>query len=126
MATALGQSTAIIQTERGLTISGTRITLYDVMDYLKAGYPATLIREKLCLSDAQTNDALEYIAKHRAEVDAEYEEVLQAAVENRRYWETRNRDHFAQIAAMPHKPGQGQAALRTKLQAWKNRLDADA
>jgi hypothetical protein len=27
---------AIIRTERGLTISGNRITLYDVMDYVKA------------------------------------------------------------------------------------------
>ena len=33
-----GQS-VIIRTERGLTIAGTRITLYDVMDYLKAQYP---------------------------------------------------------------------------------------
>ncbi len=37
-----GQS-AIIRTERGLTIAGTRITLYDVMDYLKAQYPPKLI-----------------------------------------------------------------------------------
>jgi hypothetical protein len=27
---------AIIRTERGLTIAGTRITLYDVMDYVTA------------------------------------------------------------------------------------------
>ena len=31
---------AIIRTERGLTISGTRITLYDVMDYVKSQYPS--------------------------------------------------------------------------------------
>jgi len=34
----------IIRTERGLTISGTRITLYDVMDYLTAKYPPKFIR----------------------------------------------------------------------------------
>ena len=28
----------IIRTERGLTISGTRLTLYDVIDFLKAEY----------------------------------------------------------------------------------------
>lgn len=32
-----GQPT-IIRTERGLTIAGTRITLYDVMDYVTAQY----------------------------------------------------------------------------------------
>ena len=35
---ANGQA-GIIRTERGLTIEGTRITLYDVMDYVTAQYP---------------------------------------------------------------------------------------
>jgi hypothetical protein len=35
---------AIIRTERGLTIAGTRITLYDVMDYVTAQYPAKFIQ----------------------------------------------------------------------------------
>jgi len=30
---------AIIRTDRGLAIAGTRITLYDVRDYVKAQYP---------------------------------------------------------------------------------------
>lgn len=33
---------SIIRTERGLTIARTRITLYDVIDYLKAQYPPSL------------------------------------------------------------------------------------
>jgi hypothetical protein len=66
---------AIIRTERGLIIAGTRITIYDV-------------------------------------VEAQYQEVLQTAEEIRRFWEERNRDRLAQIAAMPPKPGQ--EAL------WKN------
>ena len=36
---------AIIRTERGLSIAGTRITLYDVMDYLKAQYPRKFIHD---------------------------------------------------------------------------------
>ena len=80
---AVSEAPSIIQTERGLTISGTRITLYDVMDYLTAGYPAMLIRKKLCLSDAQVEAALRYIETHQAEMDAEYEEVLKIAEENR-------------------------------------------
>jgi hypothetical protein len=34
---------AITRTERGLTISGTRITLYQIMDYIHANYPRHLI-----------------------------------------------------------------------------------
>ncbi|WP_333204305.1 hypothetical protein [Microcoleus sp. S28C3] len=33
------EQTAIIRTERGLTIAGTRITIYDIMDYVTAQYP---------------------------------------------------------------------------------------
>jgi len=121
MTLASNGQAAIIRTERGLTIADTRITLYDVMDYFTAGYPAKLIREKLCLTDAQVNAALAYIEAHQAEVEAEYQEVLQLAEDNRQYWEERNREHFARFAAMP--PKSGQEALRAKLQAWKDRLE---
>jgi uncharacterized protein (DUF433 family) len=114
----------IVRTERGLTIAGTRITLYDVMDYLKAQYPPKLIREKLGLNEAQIHSALTYIDTHCAEVEAEYQECLQTAVEIRQYWEERNRERFAEIAAMPPKPGQ--EALRAKLQTWKARIEAQS
>lgn len=113
---------AIIRTERGLTIAGTRITLYDVMDYFTAGYPAKLIREKLCLTDAQVDVALSYIEAHKTEVEAEYQQVLQIAEDNRKYWEERNREHFAHLTETPPKPGQD--AIRAKLQAWKDRLES--
>lgn len=90
------------------------------MDYLTAGYPAKLIREKLSLSDRQITAALSYIEAHQAEVEAEYQEVLQIAQENQQYWENRNREHFARLATKPPKPGQ--EALRAKLQAWQERL----
>ncbi len=114
----------IVRTERGLTIAGTRITLYDVMDYLKYQYPPKLIREKLGLNDEQIHSALAYIDTHSAEVEAEYQECLQTAVEIRQYWEERNRERFAKIADMPPKPGQ--EALRAKLQAWKARIKAQS
>src|ERR687883_658108 len=56
----------IICTERGLTIAGTRTTLYDIMDYLKADWPPSLIQHWLMLSESQMRDALAYIAAHRA------------------------------------------------------------
>lgn len=111
---------AIIITDRGLTISGTRITLYDVMDYVTAQYPAKYIRNMLNLTDEQINAALSYIEANRAEVEAEYQTVLQEAEEIRQYWEERNRERIAQIRALPAKPGK--EAVRAKLQAWKEKL----
>ena len=103
--TSNGQS-GIIRTERGLTIAGTRITLYDVMDFLKAQYPPKLIRDKFNLTNEQIDAALSYIEVNRSQVEAEYQEVLVTREEIRQYWEERNREHFARIATMPRKPGQ--------------------
>jgi uncharacterized protein (DUF433 family) len=120
MATSSAGQPEIVRTERGLAIAETRITLYDVMDYFTAGYPAKLIREKLYLTDAQTSAALSYIEAHQAEVESEYQQVLQIAEDNRQYWQERNQEHFARLAAIPPKPGQ--ETIRAKLQAWKDRL----
>ncbi len=124
MASSSNGNATIIRTERGLAIAGTRITLYDVMDYLKSQYPPRLICEKLGLNDVQIHSALTYIDTHQAEVEAEYQECLQTAVEIRQYWEERNREQFAKIAAMLPKPGQED--LWAKLQTWKARIEAQS
>jgi uncharacterized protein (DUF433 family) len=123
MTAASSNESSIIRTERGLTIAGTRITLYDVMDYLSASYPPKLIREKLCLTNEQVDSALSYIETHQAEVKTEYQEVLKIAEDNRQYWEEHNRDRFTQLAARSNK--QDREDLRTKLQAWKDRLESN-
>lgn len=114
MTPASSEQVAIVRTERGLTISGTRITLYDVMDYLKAQYPPKFIRDAFDLTDQQIHTALAYIAMHRTKVEAEYQEVLQAAAETQQYWEEKNRERFARIAAIS--PRLDYAAVRAKLQ----------
>ena len=43
----------VIRTERGLTIAGTRKTLYQVMDCLKEAWPPTLIQSWLDLTERQ-------------------------------------------------------------------------
>lgn len=111
----------VIRTERGLSIAGTRITLYDVMDYISANWPPKLIRDRLNLTDQQLADVMAYLVDHRAEVEAEYRDVLQEAQENRQYWEERNRERLTQIAALPPKPGQ--EALREKLREWKAQIE---
>ncbi len=110
----------VVRSSRGLSIAGTRITLYSIMDYVKAGRSPELIRDHFRLTIKQTADVLDYIKTHRAEVEAEYQQVLKEAEEERQYWEERNRERLAQIAAMPPKPGQEK--IRAKLQAAKERL----
>ncbi|BAZ79902.1 MAG: DUF433 domain-containing protein [Sphaerospermopsis kisseleviana] len=120
MKTVYNGQSGIIRTERGLIIAGTRITLCDVMDYVKAQYPPKLIREKLGLSDAQVNVALDYIENHAVEIEAEYQEFLQKSAEIRQYWQEKNRERFAKIATQPAKVGQED--LRAKLQSWQERI----
>ncbi len=115
---------AIIRTERGLTISGTRITLYDVMDYVTAQYPPKFIRSLFDLTEDQINAALSYIETNRPEVEAEYQLVLKQAEENRQYWEEHNREHFAHVAAMP--PKSGREALWAKLREQKAKHELEA
>jgi uncharacterized protein (DUF433 family) len=83
---------AIIRTERGLTISGSRITLYDVMDYVKAQYPAKFIQGLFELTDEQINAALSYIELNRDTVEVEYAQVVREAEDLQAYYANQNRD----------------------------------
>jgi uncharacterized protein (DUF433 family) len=116
------EQTGIIRTERGLTIAGTRITIYDIMDYVTAQYPPKFIRGLFDLTEQQINDALTYIEENRALVEAEYQQVLKEAEELRLYYEEKNRDLIAKIAAMPPKPGT--EAAWEKLRAAKAKREA--
>ena len=120
MTETVDRQPTVVRTDRGLSIAGTRITLYSIMDYVKEDWPPKLIQDLFNLTDKQITDVMDYIETHRAEVEAEYEVVLQQAEENRQYWEARNRERLAKIAAMPPKPGQEE--IREKLQAAKARL----
>ena len=117
MTSAFNEQSPVIRTERGLTIAGTRITLYDVMDYVTAQYPPRFIRAMLSLTDEQIDAALSYIHMHRVAVEAEYQTVLQEAKELQQYWEEQNRELYNKIATKRPKPGT--EAIRTKLQAAK-------
>lgn len=124
MAPTSNKQVSIIRTERGLTIAGTRITLYDVMDYMTEHYPPKFIRAMLSLTDEQVNAALSYIESHRTEVEAEYQVVLKEAEELRLYYEEQNRDLIARIAAKPPKPGT--EAIRAKLRAERAKFESPA
>jgi uncharacterized protein (DUF433 family) len=124
MKTVSKEQAAIIRTERGLAIAGTRITLYDLMDFITAGYPLKFIRDQFDLTNEQFEAAMSYITANRTEVGEEYQNLLQETEENRKYWEERNRERFARIAKMPPPPGM--EAAWEKLQREKARLDSKA
>lgn len=109
----------IDRTERGLVVEGTRITLYSIMDYIKEGWPPKLIRDWLDISDQQIAAVYKYIDDNREAVEAEYEEVVRSDEETRLYWEERNREHFARVAAMPPPPGKEH--LRARLEELRRR-----
>ncbi len=66
----------IIDRGRGPEIAGTRITVYDVLDYLREEWPAKEIAWLFHLSTDQVDAAVRYIEEHKAEVMADYDEML--------------------------------------------------
>jgi uncharacterized protein (DUF433 family) len=62
---------------RGPEIYGTRITVYDIMDYLKLGWHHTAIASWLRISSYQVLAAIKYIEEHKEEVEAEYKIILE-------------------------------------------------
>jgi hypothetical protein len=113
---ALTATSVVVRTGRGLSVAGTRVTLYQVMDFLKAGYLAALIRNRLNLSDEQMQGVIAYLEMHRTEVEAEYEQVLREAEANQNYWTERNRERLQKTKAASELDI---TALRAKLRAAK-------
>jgi uncharacterized protein (DUF433 family) len=67
----------IVNHGRGPAVAGTRITVYDVMDYYKHGWRADQIVEALPrLSVADVQAAIDYIEAHKDEVTAEYQRII--------------------------------------------------
>ncbi|PYT04254.1 MAG: DUF433 domain-containing protein [Acidobacteria bacterium] len=110
----------IVRTERGLSIAGTRITIYQLMDCLKANRPTSVIKDLFRLTDEQMSGVLEYIAQHPEQVEEEYQEVLLQAEASRAYWEERNRERLLAISKLP--PSPGTEALHAKLKKRMSEL----
>ena len=68
--------TEIINRGRGPEIQGTRITVYDVLDYAKAGWHRDRIAALFRLSSRDIQAALDYIQQHREAVSANYAKIL--------------------------------------------------
>lgn len=118
----------IVRTGRGLTIAGTRITLYTIMDHLKNEWPPHLIQDWFSLTDQQMQGVLAYIEAHQEAVEAEYQQVLKESANIEQYWREYNREHLAKVAALPPKPGQEK--IREKLESrrlkWRQKTQSDS
>ncbi len=68
-------SAKIINRGRGPEIEGTRITVYDVMDYAQHGWHRDRIAALFRLSSRDIQAALDYIDAHRDEVTAAYQRI---------------------------------------------------
>jgi hypothetical protein len=113
----------VVRTSRGLTVEGSRLTIYQLMDHFKEGRSDELVQEWYQLTPQQLADIHRYIDEHRDEVEAEYEEVLRYAEENRRYWEDRNRARFEEIERLPKTPQQ--QAIRQRIAELKRKLELE-
>ena len=67
----------IIKTGRGPEIAGTRITVYDVIEYSETGWHRDRIAAILGLSSHEVEAAIRYIEEHRDEVMASYEKNME-------------------------------------------------
>ncbi len=112
----------VVRTERGLTVGGSRLTIYQLMDHLKAGQSPAQVRDLHRLTIRQM-ETMRYIEENKEEVEAEYQQVLALAEENRRYWEDYNRERFERIRQ--EGPSPEKAEIWQKLQEWKARLNRE-
>jgi uncharacterized protein (DUF433 family) len=66
----------IINRGRGPEIDGTRITIYDILDYVTDNWHHTAIAAWLRISSEEVLAAMKYIEEHKEEVMANYQKIL--------------------------------------------------
>jgi len=86
------------RSDRGLCVAGTKISLFSIMDYIKAGKQEDLLIY-VGLSEEQLNQALAYIEEHREEFEVNYAEYVRKADEMERYYRERERQRRAELEA---------------------------
>ena len=99
----------IVETPRGPSLAGTRITVYSVMDLIKANRSKRYIARMMLLTPEQVDAVFEYVEQHREAVEAEYARILQREAEARAaserlmrertpHWFTMSPEEFRQYA----------------------------
>jgi uncharacterized protein (DUF433 family) len=101
MITITTTNSLIVETSRGPSIAGTRITVYSVMDYVKANRSKEYILQFLRVTPEQLDAALKYIEQHREEVERDYERILRRSAELRERYEKIFRERSPYPPDMP-------------------------
>ena len=106
------ENRTVVRTPRGLSVKGSRLTLYSIMDGIRENNSLKNVRDLYELTDEEMLDVLDYIHLHKQEVEQEYREVLKSAEQNQKYWEDKNK-------AQLEKAYQQSETVRAKLQEWR-------
>ena len=91
----------IIDRGRGPEIEGTRITVYEIFEYRRAGWARDAIAATLRLSSRQVQVALDYIQEHEPEVNAVYERAMERVRRGNPAWvEERLKQNRSKVEAL--------------------------
>lgn len=114
----------IVQTGRGPSIKGTRLTIYSLMEYLKDGWTPKHTAQWFNLSLAEMDEVMAYLKANEAELETEYAEVMRKAEEQEQYWRERNKDRDNHVNAKP--PANDRIAIgRARLAALKQQRERE-
>jgi uncharacterized protein (DUF433 family) len=105
--------------DRGLCVAGKRITLYLIMDYLKAGWPPRLLRHQLLLSEQEMNQVMSYIDSHRDEFEAEYLQVVQYNEELEHHYREQEKERKKRFTRSRQPKDAREAVILARLTALK-------
>jgi uncharacterized protein (DUF433 family) len=67
----------IVNNGGGPRIEGTRITVYTILEYLRAGRTRDYIAANLFISSAQVQAVIDYIHDNETEVNSVYESIME-------------------------------------------------
>ncbi|MCC7118701.1 MAG: hypothetical protein IT310_09265 [Anaerolineales bacterium] len=91
------ENQTVVRAAGGLTIKGSRLTLFAIMDEIREGNSLKNVRDLYELTDEEMLDVLDYIHLHKADVEKEYQSALKSAEENRKYWDEKNQEQLGRI-----------------------------
>ncbi len=106
------ENETVVRAAGGLTIKGSRLTLFAIMDEIREGNSLKNVRDLYELTDEEMLDILDYIHLHKAEVEKEYQSALKSAEENRKYWDEKNQEQLGRIYIQ-------RDVVRAKLREWR-------
>jgi hypothetical protein len=90
----------VMETSRGPSVNGTRITVYAILESLHYSSP-DYVQGLYRLPDEVWVGVMAYIEENREELERELAEIIQRSEEERRYWTERNKDRINRPPAPP-------------------------